>query len=516
MSRANRLAVAAAVLAVQDAGLEDTDLTSAGLCVGVGQSPPRLKDILPAAQRSTHQWNFLDLDRFVDEGMSYMNPLSSLKTLPNIVSHMLGFGSAFADPAGLCAPMNGPGLMRLAKRFNSCAMAERLQFLSALPMRKRFADRLALGRDQIEHCLRGAAFFVLECVDPARADGLSPYTIFQPDSPLPSFSERIFGHCGAATLALGYALSLGRSGRNQSAIGSNERRGNIQPPAAHSSETFACCHYCGWFVLRSAMSWNSSKAPLLTGRSAVQPITAFDASNFPVKNACEASLPALSELTKLDQGFGVLRGISDRKSELALYAARRAAQSHGCLERPAVIFGTGLSSVSARELEEDCFPYFDSDGQFDYNGLGRTVSYRRDNPLGGIKLAAPRLILQPDQARIMQPTSAHALRPERRLLMVWSVYAGAMINRYLPVVPTRWCTHMGSYPSFYWVQPHRSPTPNGRASHSTKIVTVLSWARANLSYLNQQKLRVRKVEKSLACSWAGAAAAIPITSRPAS
>ena len=144
-------------------------------------------------------------------------------------------------------------------------------------------------------------------------------------------------------------------------------------------------------------------------------------------------------------------------------------------------------------------------------GWAAQFPYRRDNPLGGIKLAAPRLILQPDQARIMQPTSAHALRPERRLLMVWSVYAGAMINRYLPVVPTRWCTHMGSYPSFYWVQLiEPDPQRAGRPFDKDRDGFVMGEGGA-FSYLNQQKLRA-KVEKL--GMLLPKAAAMPITSRP--
>lgn len=115
-------------------------------------------------------------------------------------------------------------------------------------------------------------------------------------------------------------------------------------------------------------------AALLGGRSAAAPIRAFDARRFPVANACEvagfdpAGLPA------------AVLGLDDRKSELAVAAALRAVADHGVLPNDAaVVYATGLSSVSLTELHEDCAPFVTS-GAFDFAAFAAAEGDRRQAP----------------------------------------------------------------------------------------------------------------------------------------
>ncbi|MCB9796962.1 MAG: beta-ketoacyl-[acyl-carrier-protein] synthase family protein [Alphaproteobacteria bacterium] len=95
---------------------------------------------------------------------------------------------------------------------------------------------------------------------------------------------------------------------------------------------------------------------LRSGRSALSPLQAFDAMGLPVGLTAEVR-EALPEL----EGFA-----DDRKASLAVAAARdawaQARPPEGA--RTGVWMGTGLSSVTPRELEEDAFPYI-KDGQLD-------------------------------------------------------------------------------------------------------------------------------------------------------
>ncbi|MEE2787650.1 MAG: beta-ketoacyl synthase N-terminal-like domain-containing protein [Myxococcota bacterium] len=377
MSRANRLAVAAAVLAIRDAHLEDTDLTTAGLCVGVGQEPADLDDILPAAHRSHVNGQF-DLTRFVNEGMDYMNPLSSLKTLPNMSLAHVGIRLGIQGPgwtlcsdemAGLDAIREGIQLMRNGRA--------PLMIVGAADAKSSFADRLALGRDKSDETAgEGAVFFVLERLDNVHSTHKTAYAVFAPTDPLPSFEERLFGDCGAATLALGYGLSLGRHGRVWALNQAQHQKNSGRAPAIKINRNrHAIAITATGFCTPLGDDLDGFQNALMGGHSAVKAIDAFDATQFPVKNACEATLPSEDALQALDERFAELRRISDRKSELALIAALRAKAAHGDLHEPSVIFGTGLSSVSTRELEEDCFPYFGADGQFDYDALSQTSAH---------------------------------------------------------------------------------------------------------------------------------------------
>ena len=117
---------------------------------------------------------------------------------------------------------------------------------------------------------------------------------------------------------------------------------------------------------------------LLSGDSAVAPITAFPREGFPVQLACEV---AGLDTALLPGGLAAaLSGLDDRKGELALTAALAALVDHGesLPADAALIYGTGLSSVSLVELEEDCLPFLTDAGRYDYARFGAAAV--RSNP----------------------------------------------------------------------------------------------------------------------------------------
>ena len=96
---------------------------------------------------------------------------------------------------------------------------------------------------------------------------------------------------------------------------------------------------------------------LFAGHSAVAPITHFDATPFSVRNACEVSgedyWGAIPE-----HHHEHLRRLNERSVSQAMGAAYKAlidAKSPSHIGQ--IVYGTGLSSVSIRELRQDCIPY---------------------------------------------------------------------------------------------------------------------------------------------------------------
>ena len=89
-------------------------------------------------------------------------------------------------------------------------------------------------------------------------------------------------------------------------------------------------------------------------KSALGPLTAFDPGGLPIACAAQVNVPL--------EGHPELR--DDRKGQLALAAARDAIQSAGLGPVPGagVWLGTGLSSVTPGELEEDVFPHLAAQG----------------------------------------------------------------------------------------------------------------------------------------------------------
>ena len=369
MARANRLAVAAAVLAVEDAELMDASLTDAGICMGVGLEPADLKDILPPAHRS-HTNGVFSLERLVDEGIGWMNPLSSLKTLPNMsIAHVairLGLqGPAWAlcadASAGHDALFEGAQLIRTGRA--SIVLA------GAADSKTSFADRLSAARNgQLTPVGEAAVFLVLESREAAESRGTQIYCTLESHHGEPRRSKP-FGNCGAATTAVAYALEVAQHGKRV-----NPKKPE-RAPAVHVRKKQSPIAITGiGLATPLGNRFETYAENLIAGVSAVGPIQAFNAQNFPVKNACESTLPNLDDMDGPFELKRALSGISDRKSEFALYAALSAISNYGesLGENVGFLYGTGLSSISPRELEEDFFPFFDDEGNFDYDALART------------------------------------------------------------------------------------------------------------------------------------------------
>lgn len=175
MARANRLAVAATCLAIDDAGLDldGADLTGCGVMLGVGREPGNLKDIIPALVHSKGADGRIDLDRLIDEGMGWMNPLSSLKTLPNMSLAHVAIRLGAMGPSQTRCTGSEAGLDALAEAVRTLHEGRAPMVVAgASDTRVSFTDRLVALRLGIDGASsEAAAIFVLEPLEAARARG---------------------------------------------------------------------------------------------------------------------------------------------------------------------------------------------------------------------------------------------------------------------------------------------------------------------------------------------------------
>ncbi len=109
-------------------------------------------------------------------------------------------------------------------------------------------------------------------------------------------------------------------------------------------------------------------AGLRENRSAIGPLQAFDAGGLPITRAAE-----VRETLETPPGFA-----DDRKAALALAAARDAAEGVD-VRGAGVWLGTGLSSVTPRELAEDAFVHL-RDGSLDRAAIHTDFSVDRVAP----------------------------------------------------------------------------------------------------------------------------------------
>lgn len=391
MARANRLAVAAACLAMEDAGLDPdaADLVDCGLMLGVGREPGNLRDIIPALVHSKGPDGRISLDRLIDEGMGWMNPLSSLKTLPNMsLAHVAIRLGAMGPSQTRCT---GPeaGLDALAEAVRTLHEGRAPMVVAGgSDTRVSFTDRLvALRLGKEAPSSEAAAIFVLEPLDAAKARGARIRAVLRLASPrgapprldLASPALRELGHCGAATGAAALALAIGRGERAALGAVAVDPPGPDRAPAikvGHGPEPVAITGV----GLASPLGhdFDGFAKRLLAGECGTGPIRAFDARRFPVKNACE--VPDFAPARRLPPTLAAATGgLDDRKVELALAAALDAVADHGDLDPSAgVAYATGLSSVSVTELEQDYAPFLDAEANVDWRRFGREQARARD------------------------------------------------------------------------------------------------------------------------------------------
>ena len=369
MARANQLAVVAARLAVDDAGESLGDLTDAGLYLGVGREPGTIDDVLPALAHSgsADDGARIDVQRLSEEGMRWMNPLSSLKTLPNMSLAHVGIVLGTMGPGqALC---DGPSSGTRAVLEGATAIAEGrvdIALAGGADSRTAFTDRTTAVRQGLTGPMgEAAAVFVLERLDRAQARGARIYGVIgQGDGD--TLTRIDWGDCGAATTVASLAVQLadGPATIDGLQIGPSEtatlRVRNDEPIAITG------------IGMRTPLGNDFKRFArrLMAGESAAGPIRGFDATHFPVKNACEADCGALpAELAQ------ALVGLDDRKAEFAVGAAIDAVADHGATPTSlGVVYATGLSSVSIRELEQDSLPHVRDAKTFDYAAFAAAQS----------------------------------------------------------------------------------------------------------------------------------------------
>lgn len=112
---------------------------------------------------------------------------------------------------------------------------------------------------------------------------------------------------------------------------------------------------------------------LADNRTAAAPVTSFDPGRLQIRHLAE-----LREPVPTVTGF-----TDDRKVNLLFAAAEEAARGAGLDDTPdpsrGVFLGTGLSSVTPAELEQDLYPHL-SAGRFDRASLARALDIRSGSP----------------------------------------------------------------------------------------------------------------------------------------
>jgi 3-oxoacyl-(acyl-carrier-protein) synthase len=413
MARANRLAVAAARLAVEDAGLGDADLTEAGLWFGVGCEPGDSSDLLPALPPSRGPDGDIDPARLATDGMGRINPLSSLKTLPNMsLAHVSIAVGAMGPNQALCAgrEAGARALLEAARAVADGAVRVALAGAADAPIA--FGERLAavrLGRPG--PASEAAAVLVLEPLEVARARGATVFGLVSPRAsaePPETRAPDLLGDCGAARDLAGLALALSLGQRATAPPVA------VEPPVAGApavqlqrrGPTTPIAVTGVGLQTSIGSTFDAFTAALLDGRCGTDRIRSFDAAAFPARCACE-----IADFVGADALPGPLaaamRGLDDRKGELALACALAAATDHGAVDPGAgAVYGTGLSSVSLEEVRQDFLPFVDADARFDYARFAAAPTLARPQAPLRHEVERP-LELLAAHLRLSGPTAAH-------------------------------------------------------------------------------------------------------------
>ena len=401
MARSNRLAVAAARLAVDDAGLAEADWSDAALYLGVGREPGSHVDLVPPVAHSLVE-GALDLDRLVAEGMNWMSPLSSLKTLPNMsVAHVAITLGTMGPTMALCAGSeSGPRAIYEAALAVARGDAP-LAIAGAADDRTEFGERVTATRLGIPVVGEGAALFVLEPESIALARGAHIYGLISAHDGPPEHPD-LFGECGAVRAVAGMALALAQG--QPAAHGAAAIR--PQAPAIRTTTRRDPVVISG-VGLRTPLGahFDGFTQALLNGTCATASIQAFDATRFPVKNACE--VPNFDPRELPDALFAAIDGIDDRKSELGLAAALAAIKDHGGLSTKAgLVYATGLSSVSMTELAQDWTPFIGADDRLNFAAFNAGETPARPQSPYRHQVDRPVHLLR-DHLGLTGPTACH-------------------------------------------------------------------------------------------------------------
>ncbi|MBU0552347.1 hypothetical protein KKF91_10100 [Myxococcota bacterium] len=367
MARPSQLAVAAAKLAVASAGLAEASWAEAGLFMGVGREPSDLEDIVPCLSRSVGDDGRLDLDRLMAEGVDHMNPIASLKTLPNMaVAHV-------AIQLGLMGPTqaltSGPSAGARALLEAATAIVDGrapLALAGAADDHTSFGERVSARRMGRAETTQGEAgvFFVLEPLSAATARGAHIWGLVSPYQGPPRIPD-LFGDCGAAGALVNAAARLGAGEAAYFEPVGLEPIIRPAAPALLKTPRGAVAITGVGLLTPLGRRFEDFTRRLLDGEVAAAPIRAFNAARFPSRNACEVRERDL--LAHLPPPLALaLGGLQDRRAEMALIAALDAVADHGALDpRAGIVYATGLTSVTETELAQDCLPYLQGD-RFDH------------------------------------------------------------------------------------------------------------------------------------------------------
>lgn len=351
MAKANQYAVAASDEAVRHAKLSSEQLTTAGMFMAVGREPSDLKALLPSVVHSVTDGE-LRLDTLFKHGIDWINPISSLKTLPNM---SLAHAAIHVGARGPNMTLFGPDAFEQcldaalhALREKRCSIA----LVGGADSCTSFYDRLGLAREH-KHAIvgEGAAIFVLETKD--SAEQRSAQVLAQSAALTETYSDQDCGYCGAATTPISVALGL--------KITDVPWTGDIASSGPKKAVRNRVVVTGVGVVSPLGLEFDTFRTALKSGACAVGPIAQFNAEHFSVANACEVRSNAwwkrLPESVKQE-----LSCVNERSASFAVSAAL-SAMNDAKLDTPPdmLVYGTGLSSVSIPELNQDCIPYLQSE-----------------------------------------------------------------------------------------------------------------------------------------------------------
>ena len=354
MAKANQFAVAASDEAIRHAQLSPDQLADAGMFMAVGREPSDLKALLPSVIHSVSDGE-LSLGTLFQHGVDWINPLSSLKTLPNM---SLAHSAIHVGARGPNMTLFGPNAYEQcieaalhALKSGRCDIA----LVGGADSCTSFYDRLGVAREHTHSRVgEGAAIFVLETQESvAKRGGKAVGRI----ADLTNWSESLdFGYCGAATHAMNVALNLGRTTATQSHYGIAATSISTQSEPRHKVLVTGV-----GIVSPLGLDFDTFRRRVRSGESAVAPITHFDAEHFAVRNACEVQSDEW--WTRIPASIRTqLAAVNERSASFAVSAALSAIEDARLHDTPDIlIYGTGLSSVSIPELNQDCLPYLISE-----------------------------------------------------------------------------------------------------------------------------------------------------------
>ena len=220
MSRDTLMALAAGVAAWEDAGLPSSsvDPEEVGVFLAVGREKGEVTALGPAvAAAAAECGSRLDIERLARLGLDLINPLDSLKTLPNMALAHLAIRLGLRGPSmALCG---GPDAGRQALTEARAAVAEArcmLAMAGGTESLVSFAGYVQAWREGLlsQEDLPGEAAAVLVFEDRSHAlqRGIRPYA-GTAEAPDPARVAALTGVCGVAAWPLASLVLLAQAGR---------------------------------------------------------------------------------------------------------------------------------------------------------------------------------------------------------------------------------------------------------------------------------------------------------------